>query len=109
MNKKAFTLIEILFVIAVIGILAAIVIPRLMTSETAAKESACKANVANINTQIERWYFEKGSWPTIEQLAADSNYFPDGIPKCPVSGGDYGIDPNTHRVYVGNGHNHQAP
>ena len=86
MRNRAFTLVEILFVIAVIGILAAIVIPRLMHSQVEAQEAACDANIANINTQVERWYFEKGSWPAndLSDIKADNNYFPNGIPVCPI-------------------------
>ena len=102
---KGFTLIEILFVMVVIGILAAIVIPRMLHTTTEAKIAANDANKANINTQVERWYFEKGSWPAndLSDIGADNDYFPDGIPTCPVCDGAYTLDAGTHRV---SGHDH---
>ena len=103
MLKKGFTLIEILFVIVVIAILAAIVLPRLTETATQARENACDANVANINTQIERYYFKEGSWPSqnLSEMVppATYDYFPDGLPDCPVTSGEpYEMDPDTNRV-----------
>jgi prepilin-type N-terminal cleavage/methylation domain-containing protein len=104
-SKKGFTLIEILFVVVVIAILAAVVLPRLTTTALDAKISANKANKANINTQVERWYFNNGSWPAndLNDIAVDNDYFPDGIPVCPVENGAYTLDGTTHRV---TGHTH---
>jgi prepilin-type N-terminal cleavage/methylation domain-containing protein len=106
-GKKGFTLIEILFVITVVAILAAIVIPRLTTSATTAKEAACDANISNINTQVERWYFDNGSWPAndLSDIGADNDYFPSGIPTCPVTGSSYNLSATTHRV-IDDDHNH---
>ncbi len=107
-GKKGFTLIEILFVIVVIGILAAIVIPRLTTTAKTAKINACNANVANINTQIERYYFEEGEWPSSdlsEMLPPDSyDYMPDGLPICPYADA-YVFDVIPHRITV---HDHSG-
>lgn len=100
---KGFTLIEILFVIVVIAILAAIVVPRLTTSQATAKQAACDANVANINTQIEKYYFNTGNWPSAdlnEMVPTTSyDYFPSGLPTCPVTTSEtYQMNATTHRV-----------
>jgi len=99
-GRKGFTLIEILFVVVVIAILASVVIPRLTDTVATAKISACKANKANINTQVEKWYFDNGSWPAndLSDIGADNDYFPDGIPEDPVDGSAYAISGTTHRV-----------
>ncbi|MFH1836901.1 MAG: prepilin-type N-terminal cleavage/methylation domain-containing protein [Candidatus Omnitrophota bacterium] len=104
-GKKGFTLIEILFVVVVIAILAAVVIPRLTDTAATAKISACLANKANINTQVEKWYFDNGSWPAnnLSDIGADDDYFPDGIPVCPVASTAYALDGTSHRV---TGHAH---
>ena len=60
-NKKGFTLIEILFVVIVIAILAAIAIPRIVTTTATAKQNACWANIAIMNTQIEQYRLDNGS------------------------------------------------
>jgi len=102
---EGFTLLEVLFVVIVIAILAAIVIPRLLLTQNTAKQNACDANVSNINKQIELYYFNAGSWPTYdlhELLPPTSyDYFPDGLPSCPVTPSSrYSCDlySNEHRV-----------
>jgi len=104
-RSSAFTLLELLIVVAILGALAAIVAPRFIVSADEAKKNICAQNVATINTQVERWYVEKGRWPKhkLEDIGADPDYFPDGIPLCPVNGQEYTIDKTTHRV---TGHDH---
>jgi len=102
---KGFTLLELLIVVVILGILAAVVIPRFTVSAATAKKNTCAQNVASINTQVERYYFEKGSWPAadLSDIGADAEFFPDGIPTCPVDGSAYALDAITHRV---TGHSH---
>jgi general secretion pathway protein G len=51
--KKGFTLVEILIVVVILGILAAIVIPQFTSASTEAKESALKSDLQAIRSQIE--------------------------------------------------------
>jgi len=101
-RSKGFTLVEVILVILIIGILAGIVIPRITYSTAEARIAACNANKASINAQIELYHAEKGAWPTIAVIGADTDYFPEGIPVCPVDGTAYTLGAN-HRVA---GHNH---
>ncbi|MFC1675684.1 competence type IV pilus major pilin ComGC [Planctomycetota bacterium] len=82
-KRKGFTLIELMVVVLILGALAAVAIPRLTQSADTAKTNACNTNVDIINTQMELYYMDNGSYPTLVNLFADSNYFPDGTPTCP--------------------------
>lgn len=53
--KTAFTLVEVLIVVAILGILAAVVIPEFQNSTQLAKESTAKENLQILRTAIERY------------------------------------------------------
>lgn len=95
-KKHGFTLVEILLVIVIIGILAAIVIPRITYSRTEAQQAACKANIAALNSQIELYHYNTSNWPTnVADLVPD---FIDAEPVCPVNASaNYTIGSN-HRI-----------
>jgi prepilin-type N-terminal cleavage/methylation domain-containing protein len=96
-SRKGLTLIELLVVVIILGALVAIAVPRMSASSTTAKQRACKANQSMINTQVELYYLNNDSWPTLSTIVDDPNYFPDGEPNCP-SGGTYTLDGSTHHV-----------
>lgn len=98
MNKKGFTLIEVLFVVIVIAIIAAIALGRIVTTTATARANACKANQAIMNMQIEQYRLNTGEWPaTLATVTGSTTYFPDGEPVCP-SAGTYSMDGTTYRV-----------
>jgi general secretion pathway protein G len=97
-RRAGFSLLELLAVIVLIGILAAVVIQRILVGLPGVKEDACARNKAEVNRVIERYYFDNGTWPAdIAELGALPD-FPDGVPNCPVSGNPYSFDPVTHRI-----------
>lgn len=86
-NRKAFTLVELLIVVLILGALAAIAIPRISQSATTAKANACKTNVDLVNTQIEMYRANTGSWPSaLTDVTENTDYFPDEAPACPFGG-----------------------
>ena len=63
-NQKGFTLVELLVVITIIGILAAIAVPKLMGSTETAKISKVQADLRTIGSAIAMYQAEKGKDPT---------------------------------------------
>ena len=57
-NSKGFTLIELMIVVAIIGILAAIAIPNFLTYQCKARQSEAKTNLGGIRVSQEAYYAE---------------------------------------------------
>ena len=57
-NRKGFTLVEIMIVVAIIGLLAAIAIPNFMRARTTTQMNACINNLRIIDAAIEQWALE---------------------------------------------------
>jgi prepilin-type N-terminal cleavage/methylation domain-containing protein len=98
--RAAFSLMELLAVVAILGLLAALIVPRIGSGNDVAKQKTCVHNRAEINITVEQYYLHTGTWPAndLSDIAANVDYFPDGLPTCPVTGAAYRIDPTTHRV-----------
>src|SRR5829696_1129916 len=62
-QRRGFSLLELLAVVTILGIIAVVVVPRISVSSTTAKQKADAQNKSEINSAVERWYFEKGTWP----------------------------------------------
>lgn len=102
-RKRAFTLVELLVVVMILGALAAIAVPKMISGATNAKINACDTNVDLLNTQIELYYANTNGWPRrLGDISEDPNYFPDGEPECPFDT-KYQYNTATHRVPQ---HNH---
>lgn len=62
MNKKAFTLIELMIVVAIIGILASIAIPKFSNLINKAKEGATKGELSTIRSALQIYYGDNEGW-----------------------------------------------
>jgi general secretion pathway protein G len=110
-NRAAFSLMELLAVVIILGLLAALIVPRVSTSNDVAKEKTCFHNRAEINITVEQYYLRNGTWPAddLSDIGADVSCFPDGLPPCPLTGAAYRVDPTTHRVVGHAGTNDHNP
>jgi general secretion pathway protein G len=99
-QRWAFSLLELLAVVTIIGIIASIVVVRISSNADLAKTRSCFHNRSELNSAAERWYIENNAWPAsdLSDIGADVNYFPAGIPVCPVTGNAYTLNATTHRV-----------
>jgi general secretion pathway protein G len=60
---KAFTLVEMLIVVIIIGILAAALLPKLKGAQQRARDTARKANLSQVSTALEMYFNDKGRYP----------------------------------------------
>jgi general secretion pathway protein G len=67
LSSAGFTLVEIMVVVIVIGILAAVIIPQFTGTTTDAKISAAKANVSELESAIERFNVHMDRYPSSEE------------------------------------------
>ena len=96
---RGFSLIEFCAVSTLVGILAAIVVPRVVVDETLRKEKIRDHYSAAINIAVDRYYAEHHAWPaSIAELASDPEFFPDGVPLNPVTGRAFALNAQTHQA-----------
>jgi len=100
-DERGFTLIELIVVIAILGILAAIAVPRVTTSLKTAKENANKANLKIIQNAIERYYVEhNNTYPeNLGKLVPD---YLDKVPKT-AEGHDFNYNKEEGKVSIPSG------
>jgi prepilin-type N-terminal cleavage/methylation domain-containing protein len=73
-QRKGFTLVELAIVIAILGILAVVAIPKYQGMVEDARSSAAKAQLGTVRSAIGIYYAKnKGTWPTLAVLSATTN------------------------------------
>ena len=83
-HRAAFTLLELIIVIAIIGILAAIVMPGLSRMPTRAREAALKTNLRTLRDAIDQHYGDKGAYPKALGDLVSEKYIRN-IPRDPIT------------------------
>src|SRR5713101_3885223 len=94
-KTAGFTLVEIMIVVAIIGLLAAIAIPNFVKARTSSQKSACIANLKQIDGAKATWALENkknnSDTPLTTDLFGATLYIRDQ-PSCP-GGGVYTLNP----------------
>ncbi|MFH1398069.1 MAG: prepilin-type N-terminal cleavage/methylation domain-containing protein [Candidatus Omnitrophota bacterium] len=94
MKRHGFTLIELVMVIVIIGILAAIAIPRFVSLREDALRAACEANAGALRAAISNFYAnatlhnvnETDAWPADISNATFISAYMQSAPAAPVNG-----------------------
>ena len=88
--KRAFTLVEILIVVVILGILAAIVVPQFTDAATQARGGNVATQETTIETQLELFAARNsGAYPSVAELNTDAANGPAGAGWGPLIDGDY--------------------
>lgn len=89
MRRRGFTLIEILIVVAIIGIILGVALPAFLKSRTQARKQVCITNLGQMEAAKQQWGLENNKKDG--DAVTDSDIFgPDGFikvkPNCPGGG-----------------------
>ena len=117
-NRLGFTLVEIMIVVAIIGLLAAIAVPNFVQARNSARSNACINNLRLIDAAKEQYAIENniasGTTATSANCTAylKNNAFPvcpgtstaynctsiGSYPTCGIAGTSSGATPKSHRL-----------
>jgi prepilin-type N-terminal cleavage/methylation domain-containing protein len=100
-RNRAFTLVEIMIVVLIIGILMAIAVPNFVKARESSRKNSCIANLKQIDSAKEQWAMDNkkdaGAAVVMTNLVGTTLYI-KATPSCPSSGtytpGNVGVNPS---------------
>jgi prepilin-type N-terminal cleavage/methylation domain-containing protein len=103
-RRQGFTLVEIMIVVAIIGLLAAIAIPNFVKARQNSQKNACINNLRQIDGAKAQWALENKKTDGDTATSGDLSPYLKGnlMPTCPAGGADYVINQNSTPPTCGN-------
>lgn len=112
-RQRGFTLIEMMVVVSIIAILAALLIPNFSRARAQAQSATCISNLKTIGTALELYYTDHQYYPTATTQAIDKQYLSSAssplngylaqVPQDPASGGVGSYEFSTQSTSGNNG------
>jgi len=118
-NRKGFTLVEIMIVVAIIGLLAAIAVPNFVQARNSARSNTCINNLRMLDSAKEQYaiennaasgtdmtgstaqvddYLKNNTMPTCPSAGVYALTTIGALPTCSLAGGAAGATPKSHRM-----------
>ena len=83
-GKKGYTLLELMLVVAIVGILVSLAIPSFQQSAMKAKETALKQNLFTMRAVLDQYYADRGDYPDNLEALVEAKYL-RAIPMDPLT------------------------
>jgi len=85
-REAGFTLVEIMIVVAIIGLLSSIAIPSFMKARTTSQQNACINNLRQIESAKEQWAMANMKATGAAIVSTDVDTYMKTTPSCPAGG-----------------------